>query len=45
MDGNKLRSDYHVIITNFYQYAKKEVKLTADDVKMLWNKYALSNVD
>lgn len=35
----------YLFITNFYQYAKKEAKQTADDVKMLWNKYALSNVD
>ena len=35
----------YIFITNFYQYAKKEVKLTADDVMMLWDEYALSNVD
>ncbi|WP_302814424.1 hypothetical protein [Leyella stercorea] len=34
----------YLFITNFYQYAKKEAKLTADDVKALWNVYALSNV-
>ena len=35
----------YLFITNFYQYAKKEAKLTVCDVKTLWNEYALSNVD
>ena len=35
----------YLFITNFYQYAKKEAKLTVGDVKTLWNEYALLNVD
>ena len=35
----------YIFITNFYQYTKKGLKLTADDVMVLWDEYALSNVD
>lgn len=32
----------YLFITSFYQYAKKETKITADDIKLLWNEYALA---
>lgn len=31
----------YLFITSFYQYAKKETKITADDIQLLWNDYAL----